>query len=96
MKICESIVLMYFQKGGVHATSVMQATTLSSWAFLPDQAADLDKGELLMSKICACSASHPSTSLRYAQGERGRVCLRTDSVHEPGEFLIAGSCFPEY
>jgi hypothetical protein len=35
MKICESIVLMYFQKGGVHATSVMQATTLSSWAGIP-------------------------------------------------------------
>jgi hypothetical protein len=36
MEICESIVLMYFQKGGVRATSVVQATTLSSWAFLPD------------------------------------------------------------
>ena len=34
MEICESIVLMYFQKGGVRATSVVQATTLSSWAVL--------------------------------------------------------------
>jgi hypothetical protein len=34
MEICESIVLMYFQKGGVRATSVVRATTLSSWAVL--------------------------------------------------------------
>ncbi len=34
MEICESIVLMYFQKGGVRATSVVQAATLSSWAVL--------------------------------------------------------------
>ena len=26
--------------------------------------------------------------LRYAQGERGRVCIRTDSVHEPRKFLL--------
>jgi hypothetical protein len=45
--------------------------------------------EWLMSEICACSA--PLTlrlRLRYAQGERSRVCIRTDSVHEPKSFAI--------
>ena len=29
--------------------------------------------------------------LRYAQGERGRVCIRTDSVHEPDRFTLFSS-----